>query len=422
MKILIINTHDIYGGAARAAFRLHESLLQNNIDSQMLVMNKQSDEKSIITLRRNKQRKRNTRDQSPVKKYKQMKNSKWGPFSPAKIRNEKLIKTINSINPDIVHLHWICQGMVAVEDLAKIKAPIVWSLHDMWAFTGGCHYVGGFDAMCDKYIVQCQKCDVLGSNKIRDLSFNILKRKKKIFEKISQMTIVGLSGWLAGCAKKSAVFASKNVINLPNPINTCLFKPLSKEVARKMWNLPEDKNLILFGAMSATTTPYKGYDLLVEALNKISGKNIEFVVFGSSEPIDPPKLSCKANYLGNLHDDVSLASLYSACDVMVVPSRRENLSNAIMESLSCGTPVIGFDIGGNSDMIDHQKNGYLAQPFDTSDLAKGIDWTLNNENYDELCKTAREKIINEFDYSVVAESYINLYNEILSDYSGSTLK
>ncbi|MCL2792957.1 MAG: glycosyltransferase family 4 protein [Spirochaetaceae bacterium] len=419
MKILIINTYDISGGAARAAFRLHEALLQNNIDSQMLVADKRSDISSVITPYQSKFEKLFWklcffRDQLSAKKHKKTEGKKFGPLSVAKIKNKKLVKAINSINPDIVHLHWICHGFLAIEDIARINAPIVWSLHDMWAFTGGCHYVGGVDKECDKYTRSCGSCELLESNKAKDLSFKVLQRKKKAYAKVKSMTIIGLSKWLQSCTKSSSLFTDKRVINLPNPINTGLFKPFDIRAARKLFNLPEDKKLVLFGAMDATSTPYKGFTELIKALNKIKTENVEFVVFGSSEPKNPPSLPCKVHYLGHLHDDITLVLLYSACDVIIVPSKRENLSNVIMESLSCGTPVVCFDIGGNSDMVTHKVSGYLAQPFDTSGLAEGIDWVLNNENCEELSKNAREKIVNEFDHSIVVKKYIDLYKEVIA--------
>ena len=425
MKILIINTYDISGGAARAAFRLHEALLQNNIDSQMLVADKRSDINSVITPYKNKFDKlfwkiSFFREQFFAKKHKKTKTEKFAPLSAAKIKNRKLVKAINSINPDIVHLHWICHGFLSIEDIVRINAPIVWSLHDMWAFTGGCHYVAGADALCDKYVKNCGKCDLLESDKPKDLSFKILQRKKKAFAKIKSMTVVGLSKWLQNCANNSSVFANKKVINLPNPINANIFKPFNMLLSRKLFNLPENKKLVLFGAMSATTTPYKGFTELIEALDKINTENVEFVVFGSSEPENPPALPCKVYYLGQFHEDITLVLLYSTCDVIVVPSKRENLSNVIMESLSCGTPVVCFDIGGNSDMVNHKTNGYLAQPGNISDLANGIDWVLSNDAYDELSKNAREKVVHEFDCSIVAKKYIDHYKEIISSNSCST--
>ena len=432
MNILIITPSDITGGASRAAFRLHEALLQNEINSQMLVEKKSSDINSVLALGKialpakikllEKFRSRLykitlNRDKILFKKSKKTMTKNFGPFSPQVVSNIKLLKIINEINPDIVHLHWICGDYLSIEDIAKISAPIVWSLHDMWSFTGGCHYVAdqilqhGGDH-CDKYTKNCGSCALLGSKKANDLSFYVLKRKKKTFAKVESMTVVGLSKWMQNCAKKSAVFTDKKVVCLPNPINTNVFKPIEEKQSRILWNLPEGKKLILFGAMGATSASYKGFELLIEALNKISTENVEFIVFGSGEPKNPPKLSKRIHYLGHLSDDVSLVSLYNACDLMIVPSKRENLSNVIMESLACGTPVACFDVGGNSDMVTHMVNGYLAQPFDTADLAKGIDWVLNNERYDELAKNAREKVVNEFNYCVVAKKYIELYEEI----------
>jgi len=229
------------------------------------------------------------------------------------------------------------------------------------------------------------------------------------------MTIVGLSKWLNECAKNSTLLKDKKHINLPNPIDTSIFKPFDKEKSRELWSLPKDKKLVLFGAMGATSDPRKGFKELIKAMKKLTSQDIEFVVFGSSKPQNVPDFGFKTHYLGSLADDITLVTLYSAVDVMVVPSLQENLSNAIMESLACGTPVVGFDIGGNCDMIEHKKNGYLAKPFDTDDLANGIEWILNAENYDELCTSARKKVIQEFDSAIVARKYIKLYEEILND-------
>ena len=414
MNILIVNTSDTGGGAARAAYRLHESLLVGGVDSHMLVHKKSSNDYSVISMAENKMQKglnllRPTLDVFSLKLYKHKSKTL---FSPSWIGMNKIIDKINKINPDIVHLHWICGGMIKIEDLSRIKAPIVWSLHDMWAFTGGCHY----DEECSGYMQECGNCKVLRSEKISDLSRKIFNRKKNIFENISNMTIIGLSRWLSTCAKNSTLLQDKKHINLPNPIDTNSFKPFDKRLSRELWNLRHDKKFILFGAMSATSDPRKGFNELIEALQKLEkNENIEFVIFGSSKPLNAPNFGFKTHYLGNLADDISLVTLYSAVDVMVVPSLQENLSNAIMESLSCGTPVVGFDIGGNSDMIEHQKTGYLAHPFDTADLAKGIEWILDTESYDELCRNAREKVMKEFDSKIVAQKYIKLYKEILDE-------
>ncbi|MCT7520530.1 glycosyltransferase family 4 protein [Aliarcobacter cryaerophilus] len=412
MKILIVNTSDIDGGAARAAYRLHQSLLDNGVYSQMLVQSKTSDNYTVLGATTKIQKAigklRPTIDSFPVKFYK---NRTKTLFSPSFLPFSNIVDRINEINPDIVHLHWISGGMIKIEEIERIKAPIIWSLHDMWAFTGGCHY----DEGCRAYEKSCGNCKVLGSNKQNDLSKKIFQRKQKVFANKKDITIVGLSKWLNECSKKSSLLKYKNHINLPNPIDINIFKPFDKEKSRELWNLPKNKKLVLFGAVGATSDPRKGFNELSEALEKIQNKDIEFVVFGSSKPENSPNFGFKTHYLGCLHDDISLVTLYSSVDVMIVPSLQENLSNAIMESLSCGTPVIGFDIGGNSDMIEHKLNGYLAKPFESKDLAFGIEWVLNNENYEKFCIKAREKIVQEFNSKIVSEKYIKLYNKVLND-------
>jgi len=355
---------------------------------------------------------RHTVDQIPTWFYKKRTKTL---FSPSWLGFSNILRRINEVHPDIVHFHWICSGFIRIEHIAKIKQPIVWSLHDMWAFTGGCHY----DEECKGYKESCGNCKVLGSDKENDLSRKIWHRKQKTFGSKKDLVIVALSHWLNECSKSSALLKDKKHINLPNPIDTNIFKPFGKEESRELWNLPKDKKLILFGAMNATGDPRKGFLELSEALNKLTSKDVEFVVFGSSEPAVSPNFGFKTHYLGHLYDDVSLITVYSAADVTVVPSLQENLSNAIMESLACGTPVVAFNVGGNSDMIEHKTNGYLAKPFDTDDLAKGIEWILNldNENYTKLCKNGREKVLREFDSQIVAKKYIELYREILNSKS-----
>ncbi|EIF50098.1 glycosyltransferase family 4 protein [Sulfurovum sp. AR] len=413
MKILIVNTYDIKGGAARAAYRLHKALLAQNIDSQMLVQNKSSDDFTVLTtsstkVQKNLNKLRPFIDNIPVKLYKERTKTL---FSSAWLGFSDIVDLINEIDPDIVHLNWINEGMVKIEDLKCIKVPIVWSLHDMWPFTGGCHY----DEGCGGYEKECGNCKVLGSNKNNDLSRKIFNRKQKTFSQIDNMTIVGLSKWLHTYAQRSSLLKDKRHVNLPNPIDTNIFNPFNKVKARELWNLPKDKKLVLFGAMGATSDPRKGFKELSQALNQLTFKDIEFVVFGSSQPQKASDFGFKTHYLGNLHDDVSLVTLYSAVDLMVVPSLQENLSNAILESLACATPVVSFDIGGNSDMVVHQQTGYLVKPFETDDLACGIEWVLNASNYSELCQNAREKVLKEFDSSLVAKKYIKLYQEILND-------
>ncbi len=408
MKIIIVNFSDIQGGAARAAFRLHKSLINENIDSKMFVSLKKSDEFNVIAPQTNLQKVlvklKGILNLFPLNKLKHA-TLFSASFSPS----FGLVNAINALKPDIVHLHWVNAGMFRIEELNKIKAPIVWSLHDMWAFTGGCHY----SSDCLGYMKSCGSCPILNSSVENDISRKLLKRKEKTFSKLSNITIIGLSKWLAVCAKQSTLFKDKRVVNLPNPIDTDVFKPFDKDKARELWKLPKDKKLVLFGSMSATSDVRKGFIELSSAIKELDNDNVELLVFGSSKPKNPYKFGVKTHYLGQLNDDTSLVTLYNVADVMVVPSLQENLSNVIMESLACGTPVVAFNIGGNSDMIDHQKNGYLAKPYLATDLANGINWVINNNTANEVSQKAREKGIENFSNAVVAKKYIQLYTEIL---------
>ncbi len=412
MKILIVNAFDIHGGAARAAYRLHQSLLMQNIDSQMLVQSKGCDDFTVIgpnaKLEQGFNLLKPTLDSIPVKLYK---NRTSALFSPSWLFSRKVIDRINEMDPDIVHLQWINAGMIRIEDLPKIKASIVWTLHDMWAFTGGCHY----DLGCGAYKDNCGSCPVLNSHSITDLSYKVLNRKKCSYSKIHDLTVIGVSRWLTNCAHESKLFKSVKTINFPNPIATMIFKPCNKATSRELWNFPQNKKIILFGALGSTSDPRKGFHELNDALQSLNRNDIVFVVFGATKPLNPPNLGCEVFYVGSLSDDVSLISLYSSVDVMIVPSRQEAFGQTASEAMACGTPVVAFNHTGLVDIVDHKENGYLAQALNTQDLADGIEWILDNEQYDELCLKAREKIERNFASSVVAEKYIELYRSVLSN-------
>ena len=401
MKILMVNYSDIQGGAARAAYRLHRALLDENIDSQMLVQSKSSDDLTVIgpktKIEKIVGKLSPILDSLPVWFYK---NRGRALFSPSWLPFSSIVYRINKIKPDIVHLHWVAGGMMRIEDLAKIKAPIVWSLHDMWAFTDGYHYDAAFDIQNEGHLEE---------PKI-SIQSKIFKRKAKTYKKLNHLTVIGLSNWLNNCSKHSKLLGDKPHIYLPNPINTVTFAPFDKIQARALFNLPARKKLILFGG--AISDPRKGYKELSEALVHVS-TDYELVVFGSSKLEVPKEFKQITHYLGYLHDDVSLRLLYSAADVMIVPSLKEAFGQTACESLACGTPVVAFGTTGLLDIVDHQQNGYLAKPFDTSDLAKGVEWVINTPNYNQLCQNARNKVLRKFDSRVLASKYIDLYLKVM---------
>ena len=397
------------GGANKAAYRLHRSLLGQGINSQMLVQNKFSDDYTVIGPKSNL-RKYLLNPVRPaldhifmkIKKAESLFSTSYLPFSD-------IISTINGMEPDIVHLHWIAGGMIRIEEIAKIASPIIWSLHDMWPFTGGCHY----DKYCGLYKDACGKCKILDKSVENDLSRKTYKRKLKSYSKIKKMKIVATSKWIAGCAKDSALLKSRDLIILPNPINTNIFRRIDKNLSRDIFGIPKDKKVILFGAMSPISDTRKGFDEIFKAINILKLKDTIFVIAGSSKPQDPLKLKHPVFFIPPLRDEVSLPFIYNVADVMVVPSIQENLANSIVESLSCEVPVVAFDIGGNSDMIAHKKNGYLAKKISPKDLAFGIEWVLKNNKQLGLSINARKKVKNDFDERLVSKKYIDLYNNFL---------
>ncbi|MFM6727224.1 MAG: glycosyltransferase family 4 protein [Dolichospermum sp.] len=415
MKPLLISASDINGGAARAACRLHQGLQNIGVDSQMLVQNKQSDDYTVISpaskLGKGIGKLKPILDSLPLQLYPQRDRStysvQWLP--------DNLAAQVAQINPDVINLHWINGGYLKIETIAKFKKPIVWTLHDMWAFTGGCHYNGD----CMNYTNSCGACPQLHSNKEKDLSRWIWQRKAKAWQELN-LTIVTPSHWLAKCAASSSLLKNVRIEVIPNGLDTKQYKPVEKSVARTILGLPEDKQLILFGAMSATSDPRKGFNLLQSALQKLSQsgwrEQVELVVFGSSKPKNPTELDFKSHYLGRLNDDISLSLVYAAADVFLAPSVQDNLPNTVMESLACGTPCVAFDIGGMSDMIEHQQNGYLAKPFDVDDLARGIAWVLEDKpRWVALSQCGREKVENDFTVKAQAEKYISLYQSLITN-------
>lgn len=416
MKALLLSSEDGGSGSTRAAYRLHQSLLEVGIDSQMMVQTKYSDDRTVkgassssgigqattglrVTLDRLPLRFSN---KAPKASY----SLQWLP--------DGLASQISQFNPDLINLHWVCKGFVRIETLATLKRPIVWTMRDMWAFTGGCHY--SYD--CDRYTESCGQCPQLGSQRSADLSRWIWQRKAKAWKNLD-LTVVALSHWIGDCARASSLFGDRRIEVISNGIDTTLYRPIDRRLARELLGLPQDKKLILFGAINATADQRKGFHLLQPALQDLrsvfSQDEVELVVFGSSKPANPPDLGFFCHYMGKLSDDLALALLYSAADVFIAPSTQENLANTVLESLACGVPCVAFNIGGMPDLIQHQQNGYLAEPYRIDDLTQGVAWVLEDgERHQKLSVTARERIERELTLEHTAQRYLKLFNELLS--------
>lgn len=416
MKIIIMNTFDIEGGAARCAYRLHKGFKNINIDSTYVVQSKSSTDEDIVPSKTKLTNifaeVRSQLDIIPLRPYSHRTKDY---FSTGLMTNFNS-SLINDFAPDIINLHWVTNGFLPIGTLKKFKTPIVWTMHDSWPFTGGCHLPGD----CQRYEQSCGKCPILGSKKECDLSNYILKRKSKSWRDLN-LTIVTDSNWLADCVRKSSVFKNNRIEAINPGLDLNQFKPIDKKLAKSLLLLPTDKKLVLFGAMHSTRDLNKGFQFLKPAIQQISettiGSNAELVVFGASEPPNPPDLGMKAHYVGRLHDDFSLSILYSAADVMVVPSIRESFGQTASEAMACGTPVVAFSCTGLLDIVDHKQNGYLAVPYEIDDLAKGIEWVLSlNENgYKDLSEKAHSKAEKSFSIELMVQKYLHLFNELQTD-------
>jgi glycosyltransferase involved in cell wall biosynthesis len=331
-------------------------------------------------------------------------------FSTAAIGNlvhkKKMFKTA-----EVIHLHWINQGFISLYGLKKIvqlNKPIVWTMHDMWAFTGGCHYSGE----CTNYLTGCGNCSFLRHPANNDLSAKLSRKKLAILSN-ANIVFVGCSSWMANVAKTSLILKDSKIVNIPNPIDTDLYKPLEKSSARTYFNLPKEKKIILFGAAKITDTR-KGLTFLLDAIKILGKKNPNdylFVTFGRNS--DLPELPIETRFLPYIKNELEIVKLYNAADLLVVPSLEDNLPNTIMESLSCGTPVVAFNAGGIPEMVDHLQNGYLAEYKSADDLVKGIQWALFKADYKSISANARNKVLKCYSEEVVADRYTTLYKELL---------
>ncbi len=316
--------------------------------------------------------------------------------------------------PDLVNLHWICRGFVPIKTVAEIDRPLVWTLHDSWAFTGGCHVPRD----CLRYRESCGFCPQLTSGKEIDLSRWIWKQKRRYWD-LADLTVVAPSEWLAQCAKTSSLFSDRRVEVIPNGLDTTVFKPVDSSIVRRQTHVPADKVIILVGAMKTLRDENKGFHLLKPALQRLVAngwaRRAELVVFGEPEPRHPPAVGLKTTYVGYVDDDAQLARLYSAAAVFVAPSIQEAFGLTVLEALACGTPVVAFDVSGIPDMVEHKKTGYLARPFDTEDLANGIAWVLKDHDRRQLLSSrAREKVEQEFTVEKVVRRYASLYEDVLA--------
>jgi glycosyltransferase involved in cell wall biosynthesis len=387
LNILFVNTHQSSGGAARAAFRCFGGMhaLYPNVGYMSLFSDHFAPffyglkEKGLSG---KLARRLSVLDRLQLLKYPQRKRSIFSPAFWA--------------NPCRIRLSEFSLGV-----------PVVWTLHDEWAFTGGCHYTND----CDRYIMQCGQCPELSSQDDEDISNRLLLRKLDAYSK-TNITVVAPSRWMADQAKRSSLFANKRIEVIPNGLDTDTFAPKDRCISRASIGIDSKDPILLFGA-HLISDKRKGGDLLAAALRLINFPCI-LLVFGEGEIDTGGSSYVKVRRLGCVSDDAQLAQMYSTASAFICPSRIDNLPNTVAEAMACGVPCIGFNVGGISEMIDHKLNGWLAAPFDSADLASGIDWVVNHRNHELLRAAAREKALTEYNLSIMSKRYKVLYDELLA--------
>jgi len=416
MKVLLLSS-SLEGGAGGAAYRLHQGIQCSGFTSQILVVKKDVNDPTVIVTPRNKVGKLGTQlcsltgvgklDKLPLKFYPQ----RDGRLFSLQWLGDSIRTKVRQLSPDVINLHWVCSEWMRIETLSKLNRPVVWTLHDMWPFTGGCHY----SEKCSRYTASCGACPQLCSTSNWDLSRWVWSRKAKAWKNLN-ITVVAPSSWLAECARSSSLFKNLRVEMIPNGIDTKTFKPIHRLAAREILDLPKDKQIVLFGAWN--NDPRKGFNLLLQAFESFRNtgllEKMHLLVFGFHQPNNLPDLGISSQYLGRLSDDILSAVVYSAADVFVAPSLSEAFGLTITESLSCGTPVVAFDTTGQKDIVEHKRNGYLARPFEVEDLARGIAWILEDSQRRKcLAQRAREKATQEYSIDLQAQRYRALFNELV---------
>jgi glycosyltransferase involved in cell wall biosynthesis len=436
LKVLLINTYDNYGGASLACVRLLKALNQCGVEAKLLVQVKNLPNAHISGTSQGWGGKKLALARFALERwqfsfYERDKSVRFA-FSPA-ITGIDISQHPWVQEADVLHLHWINFGFLSLHSLQKLialKKPIVWTLHDMWAFTGGCHYTGD----CQNFHHSCGNCYMLHHPKPQDWSYQVFQKKFRLYHQ-SRIHFVTCSRWLGETARQSSLL--KRSINspqafaiqtIPNPIDTEIFAPLAKKAAQQALKLPQTQFLLLFGAMNIADKR-KGLAYLQQALDFLAqqyshlSSHIELVVFGKSQPEVLAKFPFKTHNLGFLSSDEALVQVYSAAHAFILPSLEDNLPNTVMEALACATPVVAFRTGGVPEMIDHQQNGYLADYQSSEDLAKGILWVYEQyskslitnhlaDTYTQTCQNARQKVLTEFNEAVVGQKYFEVYQEI----------
>lgn len=422
MKVLIINTYD-NGGAANACLRLHEGLLKEGIDSKVLLYRRDKPLQQTFQFDRTIKPKNKFQilkqkgvrylqrlgilNQSVTTKKQRFKKHRAPGLELFSFPDSNFDITDSALyqEADIINLHWVANFLDYESFFRKNTKPVVWTLHDMNPFTGGEHYLEtslGMDASGFPI-----------TRNISEIEKRIFKEnltlKVEAIQAVTDLNIVAPSKWLCTEAENSLVFKSKKVFCIPYGINADVYQPRDRNYSRNILNLQEDKTVILFVADSIKNHR-KGYTYLLRALEKMQRDDIVLCAVGSKKGV----LNSQSNVfeLGTIYDERLMSMVYSAADVFVIPSLMDNLPNTVLESLMCGTPVIGFPVGGIPDMVQHGVNGYLTENISAPDLLKTLNKFLKNPNVFNR-SSIRNEAVKKYDEKIQAAKYTKLFKELL---------
>lgn len=413
MKVLHVSTHAGGGGAAIAMDRLHRGVFAAGCESRIVTVD--SGDAPGVSLLGSTFLRRFLRPAVQRVECKfaalSQKRPEHHAYTTFSLMPSFWPSRINALEKDILHLHWVGEGFLTPWALARLRGPVVWTMHDTWPFTGGCHFTS---TGCTRYLERCGQCPELCSQGEYDLSHLHWLAKRRAVQRISPV-IVSPSAEYARRAEVSGLLRDCRIEHIPNGIDADVFRPVPQSVARNILGLPQNCPVIAFGAVGPASDHNKGGDILreaVEALPEALRQRMIAAVFGGGGEMSFP---CQTRSLGFLHDTVSLRLAYSCADVFVCPSRQENFPNVILEALACGTPVAAFSVGGIPDMVEDGVNGCLATPHDPLDMARGIAHILeDDEGRARMGEAARCVVEERYAAPIIAEKYMKLYEDILS--------
>lgn len=405
IKVVHIQFSTESGG--RAALRLQRAFLHKNVDSSIVSLLSGMPGSSGIRFL-GKRAKLISRIDNKIQAFLTRKIPvKMGSFSyPVLGSNVAKYKEVKEA--DIIYIHWALNGLLnfkSFEQIARLNKPVIIFLHDMWAITGGCHH--SFD--CSKYRTEgCHTCPMFQHKIKNDLSAKEFKKKKRLYSKYNNLNFVAPSKWLYECAQASLLTKDKPVFYIPNILDDTVFKAYDKVTAKQILNIPVTEKVIAFGAIHVSS-PYKGWAYLQKALeifhSELADTNISVLVFGSgyNKQLDDA-IPFKTKFMGYLSDEYTTALVYNAADVFIAPSLAEAFGYVVMEALSCGTPVVGFNVGGIPDLIKHKENGYLAKYRDAEDIAVGIKYCLQNN--------IKGSLLPELNPQLTLQKHLDLFEHI----------